>query len=253
MKPDRVSPGPAPLPPVKPSSLRLYNGPFRQALGQLGGTLQDPTKTGAERGTAALLGVGISGFAVLEDAPNFAANLEQGSQHLTRFALGGDMADLKQGLSDIGTGLVPLAMVAEWANAGRGLRGAPAVESERLEAGTLPAKLPATFGTATSSNYRATFFEANPGTEGQVVVHHAVEQQVLTRYPGVVTESQIHSLQNLRGIPKPINAQVHLCAIRKSWNQFYRTNPSPTANQLLEHATKIDDEFGHMFDPPIRD
>ena len=108
----------------------------------------------------------------------------------------------------------------------------------------------ARFGTSASTDYRATFFEANPGTKGEVVVHHAVEQQTLTRYPGTVTESEIHSLENLRGIPKAINSDVHLSQIRKSWNQFYRTNP--TSGQLLDHATKIDDIFGHMFNPPVR-
>jgi uncharacterized Zn-binding protein involved in type VI secretion len=110
----------------------------------------------------------------------------------------------------------------------------------------------ATFGESASTNYKQTFFEAHPGTEGKVVVHHAVEQQTLTRYPGVVSESEMHSLENLRGIPKEINSDVHLSQIRKSWNQFYRETPNPTQAQLLEHATKIDNQFGHLFNPPVR-
>ncbi len=110
----------------------------------------------------------------------------------------------------------------------------------------------ATLGSSTSTNYKETFFEANPGTRGDVVVHHAVEQQVLRRYPGVVSESQMHSLENLRGIPKSINSDVHLSQIRRSWNEFYRNNPNPTQAQILDHATRIDDQFGHLFNPPIR-
>jgi hypothetical protein len=110
----------------------------------------------------------------------------------------------------------------------------------------------ARFGTATSNNYRATFFEANPALEGEVIVHHGVEQQALTRFPGTVTEAEIHSLENLRGIPKSINSDVHLSRIRKSWNEFYRTNPAPTPQQLLDHATTIDALFGHLFNPPVR-
>lgn len=60
----------------------------------------------------------------------------------------------------------------------------------------------ATFGKATSHDYKATFFKANPELKGEVVVHHAVEQQVLKRYPGVVKNDEMHSLENLRGIPK---------------------------------------------------
>ena len=110
----------------------------------------------------------------------------------------------------------------------------------------------ARFGSASSKNYRGAFFEANPGLEGQVVAHHAVEQQALTRFPGTVTEAQIHSLENLRGIPKSINSDVHLSQIRKSWNEFYRNNPAPTQQQLLDHATNIDDQFGHLFNPLVR-
>lgn len=102
------------------------------------------------------------------------------------------------------------------------------------------------------TDYRATFFKANPGLEGTVWVHHAVEQKTLTRFPGVMTESQMHALDNLRGIPNEINSKIHLSEIRKNWNEFYRKNPAPTAQQLQEHATKIDDKYGHLFNPPIR-
>ncbi len=110
----------------------------------------------------------------------------------------------------------------------------------------------ARLGTSVSNDYRATFFAANPGLEGRVVVHHAVEQQTLTRFPGVISESELHSLENLRGIPVEINSDVHLSQIRKSWNQFYRLNSNPTQEQLLEQATKIDNQFGHLFLPPVR-
>ncbi|WP_254618369.1 RHS repeat-associated core domain-containing protein, partial [Vibrio metschnikovii] len=111
----------------------------------------------------------------------------------------------------------------------------------------------ASFGESTITNYKKTFFEANPDTDGAVVVHHAVEQQVLKRYPDVVSESEMHSLENLRGIPKEVNSDVHLSKIRKEWNRFYRENPSPTKQQLLDKATEIDDKFGAQFNPPIRD
>ncbi|WP_124596581.1 hypothetical protein [Burkholderia stagnalis] len=109
----------------------------------------------------------------------------------------------------------------------------------------------AKFGLATSNDYRATFFAANPGLEGQVVVHHAVEQQVLTRYPGTVSASEMHSLENLRGIPKTVNWELHLSQIRREWNQFYRSNPNATQQQLLQKATEIDMKYGNQFNPPV--
>ena len=68
----------------------------------------------------------------------------------------------------------------------------------------------ATFGVATTNNYKGTFFNVNPSLKGKVVVHHAVEQQVLKKYPGVVKNSEIHSIENLRGIPKSLNSDLHL-------------------------------------------
>jgi hypothetical protein len=63
-------------------------------------------------------------------------------------------------------------------------------------------------------------------------------------------EAEIHSLENLRGIPNAINSDVHLSQIRVEWNQFYRANPNPSQAQLLEKATEIDAKFGSQFQPP---
>ncbi|WP_229008360.1 LysM peptidoglycan-binding domain-containing protein [Methylophilus sp. Leaf408] len=113
----------------------------------------------------------------------------------------------------------------------------------------------ATFGVALTSDYKATFFTAHPELKGQVVVHHAVEQQVLTKFPGVVSNTEIHSLENLRGIPHEINNKVHLSEIRVEWNRFYKpfiaNGTSPTQAQLLEKATQIDAKYGSQFNPPI--
>ena len=82
-------------------------------------------------------------------------------------------------------------------------------------------------------------------------MHHAVEQQALKRYPGVVSESEIHSLENLRGIPNELNSDLHLSQIRREWNQFYRQTPNPTQDMLLQKATEIDVKFGAQFNPPV--
>jgi hypothetical protein len=113
----------------------------------------------------------------------------------------------------------------------------------------------ARFGVALSTDYRATFLAAHPELEGKVLVHHAVEQQVLKKFPGVATEAEIHSLENLRGIPKAINSDVHLSQLRVEWNRFYKpfieSGTSPTKSQLLQKATEIDARFGSHFTPPV--
>ncbi|MEZ3114369.1 DUF4157 domain-containing protein [Halobaculum sp. MBLA0147] len=120
---------------------------------------------------------------------------------------------------------------------------------------------PACFGESDSSDYRRNFFREFPQLRDRenFVVHHAVEQQVLDRYPGVVSESEIHSVENLRGIPSKVNADLHLSKIRMKWNQFYRKHDqgdgTPSAelrDKLLEKATEIDDKYGHYFLPPVR-
>lgn len=61
----------------------------------------------------------------------------------------------------------------------------------------------------------------------------------------------MHSLDNLRGIPKEINSDLHLSKIRKEWNKFYKEFPNPTKEQLLQKRLGIDKKYGHLFKPPI--
>lgn len=118
---------------------------------------------------------------------------------------------------------------------------------------------PAQFGDGDSLDYRNNFADDpdNADAAANNVIHHAVEQQVRTRYPGLdITPGQMHSSENLRGIPSDINGPLHLSGIRRMWNQFYnhyeRIGRHPTPEELLDYATLIDDAFGDLFDPPIR-
>lgn len=95
----------------------------------------------------------------------------------------------------------------------------------------------------------------NADGTSKLVRHHAVEQQVLTKYPDLITKKEMHSLDNLRGVPKEINSDLHLKQIRREWDNFYKKYPpgiSPTKQQLLDKAKEIDDLFGDQFFPPVR-
>jgi hypothetical protein len=105
------------------------------------------------------------------------------------------------------------------------------------------------FGNAPNDRYREVFFERYPDLKGLVKVHHAVEQQTLKLYPDQVTPSQIHSIENLRGIPNEKNSDLHLSKIRIELNRFYRANPHPTAEQLLKMSDYIDSKYGSEFLP----
>ena len=100
------------------------------------------------------------------------------------------------------------------------------------------------------ANYRKTFFAANPTLEGKVWVHHAVEQQVLTRYPGAFSKQELGELVNLRGIPNSINSEIHLSKLRIEWNVFYRSNPNATKAEILGNASILDQKYGRFFNPP---
>lgn len=145
------------------------------------------------------------------------------------------------------TEAVRVAKVAEAA------RPSAAVVKAETEAARSVATVRAMVGEAGTLDYKATFFGANPELKGQVVVHHAIEQSVLTRYSGKFTASEIHSLENLRGIPNELNSSLHLSDIRKAWNEFYKTHPpsSTTREDILNEATEIDRKFGHLFTPKI--
>lgn len=120
------------------------------------------------------------------------------------------------------------------------------------EEGAEAATAAARFGKAVRMDYRKNFYEAHPELKGKVEVHHAVEQKAMTRYPNAeITREEMHSLENLRGIPKEYSADLHQSALRKDWNRFYKENPNATKEQLLEYATKMDEKYGHMFEPKV--
>jgi hypothetical protein len=115
------------------------------------------------------------------------------------------------------------------------------------------------FGKAVRADYNTTFFDSYGWELKEEVgqVHHAVEQQVLTRYPGVVTADELNSLENLRGIPLgPDGYELHQSDIRRYWDAFYdsfdEAGRVPTKEDLLSMAKQIDDMFGRDFIPAIR-
>ncbi|WP_143749048.1 hypothetical protein [Mesorhizobium sp. WSM3868] len=83
------------------------------------------------------------------------------------------------------------------------------------------------------------------------VVHHSVEQQVIEKYPGLFTEQEIYSNENLRGIRGEFDTNLHQKVIKSEWMDFYRSHPTATRQQIIDKATEIDKKYGHLFDPPI--
>jgi hypothetical protein len=111
----------------------------------------------------------------------------------------------------------------------------------------------ARFGSSPSGDYTETFFRAYPELRGKVVVHHAVPQKIQRRFSTLISIAEIHSLENLRGIPKNENGWMHLSMINTAWNGFLRdVSPKTTREDILDYATKVDDMLGAFFLPPVR-
>ena len=99
---------------------------------------------------------------------------------------------------------------------------------------------------------KKTFFNEYPDLKGSVVVHHIIGQQISKRHLDLFSLEEIHALENLRGIPKEMNSDIHLSKIRIGWNRFYRNNPSPTKEEVINYMIELDKKYGEDFNPPIK-
>jgi hypothetical protein len=200
-----------------------------------------------------LVAVGTSGLTSVLSKGGTVARV--GSGALIAFDASGNAVGVVQGVYDASENGLTISNGVQIAGGALGLSANVAAARTLKQSFRSPItpRIPhrAKFGTSTSKNYRKTFFTAHPEKRGKVVIHHAVEQGVLKRYPGLVTESEMHSLENLRGISTDANADLHLKAIRQEWTAFYKQHPVATKQQLLDKAMEIDEKFGHLFDPPI--
>jgi hypothetical protein len=75
------------------------------------------------------------------------------------------------------------------------------------------------------------------GKTGQV--HHAVELQVLDRYPGVYTETELNDFANMRGIPPELESrrQLHNAKIREIYDRHYGTLDAELISRGLKPGT----------------
>ncbi|MBK8223957.1 MAG: hypothetical protein IPK73_23375 [Candidatus Obscuribacter sp.] len=95
--------------------------------------------------------------------------------------------------------------------------------------------------------YREIYLSAHPQYRNfskPFEVHHRIPQDVLTRHPKLFSHKEIHDIRNLVGIPR--DAGVH-GGIKTKWNEFFETHPSPTKEQVIEFAVKIDKKNGRHY------
>jgi hypothetical protein len=118
-----------------------------------------------------------------------------------------------------------------------------------------------TLGWTNSNNWRDNFKNYFPEATQHFTkddhVHHAIPRAVQTKYPHLnIVDQQMHSVENLRGITKdkilPNGRWVHDEITHHRWAPWYEANPNATLAQVMAYAKQVDDEFGHLFNPPIR-
>src|SRR5262249_25636149 len=114
------------------------------------------------------------------------------------------------------------------------------------------------FGEASRADYRTTYKISYGLTDADIgQVHHAVEQQLLTKWSTLnISASEIHSLENLRGLPPGQAGRDLHQLITNDWENWIRdweaAGKVPTREDVLSMAKTIDDDFGYLFIPPIR-
>lgn len=112
---------------------------------------------------------------------------------------------------------------------------------------------PPTRGTASAA--RESFNAARPdyarrlgvGHGGQV--HHAIELQVLDRYPGVFKAQDLNDFTNMRGIATEREGlrQLHNSKIREIWDRHYRAMDAEISARGLRPGTHAYDDFVRRF------
>lgn len=138
-----------------------------------------------------------------------------------------------------------------------------------------PPRLPASFGRANIKykradgtwDYRKIYQDYHKLTDEEMdalQIHHGVPQQIVNKpgWQNIVTPEELNSPEILRGIPKdvadPVTGKlIHQSNIAKEWNAFYRKydvelKRPPTKAELLEHASRVDDLYGGLFNPRVR-
>jgi hypothetical protein len=112
---------------------------------------------------------------------------------------------------------------------------------------------PATRGAAASA--RTTFdglrdgYAHRLGVTAGGQVHHAVELQVLDRYPGVFSAAELNDFTNMRGIATELASrqQLHGSKVREVWNRHYRAIDAEVGARGLTPGTTEYNQFVRQY------
>jgi hypothetical protein len=91
------------------------------------------------------------------------------------------------------------------------------------------------------------------GPGGQV--HHAIELQVLDRYPGVFRAAELNDLSNMRGIGAELEGrrQLHNSKVREFWDRHYQNLDQQIVKRRLNPGTAPYNDFVRRYLGAARD
>jgi hypothetical protein len=149
--------------------------------------------------------------------------------------------------------LIVLMLLVCWLdNEGEIIRGTPTTVRSTAALPPTPTSTPtltpytqgqAEYDAVRAFNYRGTYFAANPKLRTnapQIVVHHAVPIEVILRRPCLFIEAELNAAANLRGIPNRLDDTLHNSTIKKAWNEFWRTKPNVTREEVIAEKDRLD-------------
>ncbi len=98
-------------------------------------------------------------------------------------------------------------------------------------------------------------FARRLGVESGGQVHHAIELQVLDRYPGVFRADELNEFSNMRGISTELQSrrQLHNSKIREYWDRHYRELDSEISRRGLREGTPEYDSYVRKYLADCRD
>jgi hypothetical protein len=91
------------------------------------------------------------------------------------------------------------------------------------------------------------FFQAHKDLRQDYVVIHLIPPSVNKRFPGLLTDTELHSLDNLAGIKLGNKDSRLLDAYRAEWVDYLDTCKNPTRASLLLEAGNIIREHSSLF------
>jgi hypothetical protein len=82
-------------------------------------------------------------------------------------------------------------------------------------------------------------YAAKLGAKKGEDIHHAIELDVLDRYPGAYSSNELNAFENMRGIPAELEGrkQLHNSKIRELWDKAYRQLDEDILKHGLQKGT----------------